>query len=345
MAELVNSEWSGQQTLEIRDASDVSAARRLAARFAETADFDEVASGSVALVATELASNLVKHAGRGRILAQLVRRDKRIGVELIALDQGVGINDVGKSMRDGFSTAGSSGTGLGAIKRLSSNFEIFSMPGKGTAVLAQLWPNETRLENRSPMEIGTVHVAMPGQEVCGDGWVAEVLSDKCLCVVVDGLGHGPDAAAAAHAAIAIVQEYRLKTPGEILERAHGALRSTRGAAMALAAIDTGAQLVHFCGVGNITATTIQDEQVRHMVSHNGTLGQEARKISEYAYPWSRDSLLAMHSDGLSARWDLKSYRPLARRHPSLIAAVLYRDFARGRDDATVLVARENHLES
>lgn len=345
MAELVNSEWSEQQALKVSEASDVAVARRLAVRFAEKADFDELARANVALVATELASNLVKHAGGGRVLVQLVRRAKQVGVELIALDQSTGINDVAQSMRDGFSTAGSHGTGLGAMNRLSSHFEIFSAPGKGTAVLTSFWPKETRRESRSCIEIGTVQVPMPGQEVCGDGWATEALSDKCTCVLVDGLGHGPDAAAAAHAAIAIAHEYRLKAPAEILERAHDALRSTRGAAMAVAAIDTNAGLVHFCGVGNITAMILQGEQVRHTVSHNGTVGQEARKISEYVYPWSRSSLLAMHSDGLSARWDLKSYRPLAQRHPSLIAAVLYRDFARGRDDATVLVARENHIEA
>ncbi len=181
---------------------------------------------------------------------------------------------------------------------------------------------------------------MAGEEVSGDGWGVEQLADKYTCTVVDGLGHGPDAAIAAQAALAITKEYRDKAPAEIIERAHGALRSTRGAAMAVAEIDWTANVLRYCGVGNIAATIVNNEQVRHLVSHNGIVGQEARKIGEFTYPWSRESLLIMHSDGLTARWDLKTYPALIQRDPGLIAGVLYRDFSRGRDDATVLVARE-----
>jgi anti-sigma regulatory factor (Ser/Thr protein kinase)/serine/threonine protein phosphatase PrpC len=341
MAEHLNSISSDQQLLDVRDASGVAEARRVATRLlGQTAFFNDVETANVALVATELSTNLIKHAQRGVIVVRLLERGKDIGFELMALDQGAGIRDLAQSMRDGYSTAGSSGNGFGAIKRLASQFDIHSIPGKGTAILARFWAGRPRPAPRAGIEFGVVHLPMPGQEISGDGWGVEDLRDKYLCTVVDGLGHGPDAAIAAQAALAITKEYRDKTPAEMIERAHGSLRSTRGAAMAVAAVDLAANIVCYCAVGNISTTIVHKEQIRHLVSLNGIVGQEARKITEFTYPWSRESLLVMHSDGLSARWDLKTYPALVQRDPSLIAAVLYRDFSRGRDDATVLVARE-----
>jgi serine phosphatase RsbU (regulator of sigma subunit) len=182
---------------------------------------------------------------------------------------------------------------------------------------------------------------MPGEEVSGDGWGFERNRDKYTYTLVDGLGHGPDAAIAAQAALSVVNEHRDKAPAEIMERAHGALRSTRGAAVAMAEIETAQNLLRFCGVGNIAAIIVTNSKARHLVSHNGIVGQEARKIAEFTYPWSPDSLLIMHSDGLTSRWDLLNYPALIQRHPSLIAGVLYRDFSRGRDDMTVLAAKDN----
>ena len=77
-----------------------------------------------------------------------------------------------------------------------------------------------------------------------------------------------------------------------------------------------------------------------MVSHNGTVGHVTRKVQEFVYPWLPGALVIMHSDGLGTQWSLERYPGLALRDPALIAGVLYRDFQRGRDDVTVLVARE-----
>ena len=335
----MNSLSSNQRLVEVRDSSDVAEVRRTAVRLASGEDFTDLESGNVALVATELATNLIKHARHGRMIMRLIEQGEDVGVEIIALDTGPGIKDVAQSMRDGYSTAGSSGTGLGAVKRLTWQFDLHSIAGKGTAVLAQLsWGCRPAVKTK--FEFGVIHLPMPGQEVSGDGWGIEHLKGKLSCVLVDGLGHGPDAAIAARAALATANEYRDKAPAEIIERAHGVLRSTRGAALAIGEIDPGKKLVRFSGVGNITATIVNHDGVRHLVSYNGIVGQEARKIVEFTYPWSAESLLILHSDGLTARWDIRSYPALLQRHPALVAGVLYRDFSRGRDDMTVLAARE-----
>ena len=70
------------------------------------------------------------------------------------------------------------------------------------------------------------------------------------------------------------------------------------------------------------------------------MGHECRKIQTFSYPWSKGSVLVLYSDGLQTRWTLDRYPALRGRDPALLAAVLYRDFARGRDDVTVVVGRE-----
>jgi anti-sigma regulatory factor (Ser/Thr protein kinase) len=328
-----------QRSLQVRDASHPAEARRTAAQLARDARFDETDAGNVAIIVTELATNLIKHATQGEILIRPVVRGAVVGLEFIALDRGPGIANLTHCFRDGYSSAGSAGTGLGAIARLAGEFDIHSVPGKGTAVLARVWPRGSMSGKAAGLEFGIVSLPKPGEDICGDGWKYQLLADSSVCLVADGLGHGTNAAAAAMEAIAVFVEHRTKSPAEIVERSHHALRSTRGAAVAVAQVDHLHKTAHFCGVGNIAAAIVTDGQVRQMVSLNGTAGLEARKISEFSYPWSRQSTLIMHSDGLMSRWDLKLYPALAQRHPSLIAGVLYRDYNRSRDDVTVLVAK------
>jgi hypothetical protein len=158
-------------------------------------------------------------------------------------------------------------------------------------------------------------------------------------VVADGLGHGPQAALAADEAVATLRENKMKSPVEIVEKTHGVLRSTRGAALGVAQIHHSQEVLRFCGVGNIAGSIITNGSVRRLASNNGTVGVEAHRIAEFSYPWNPDSLLIMHTDGLLGRWDIEKYPGLTQRHPSLIAAVLYRDFYRGRDDVTVLAGK------
>lgn len=330
---------SPQQSLPIRDPGHPAAARRVACRLASQTGLDETDSSNLAIIATELSTNLLKHAGQGEILLRPISADALLGIELMALDRGPGIANLTQCFRDGYSSAGSCGNGLGAIARLASEFDIHSVPGKGTAVLARIWPRQRKLDPIQGMQIGVVSIAKSGEEVCGDGWGFEVLAGKGLCLVVDGLGHGVNAAVAARRAMGTFSEYRGKAPAEIIGRVHDAMRSTRGAAVAVAQVDYSQKGVRFCGVGNIAAVIVANGNARHLASLNGTAGVEVRKISEFTYPWNDESILIMYSDGLMSRWDLKAYPGLAQCHPSLIAGVLYRDYNRGRDDVTVLVAR------
>jgi serine phosphatase RsbU (regulator of sigma subunit) len=205
--------------------------------------------------------------------------------------------------------------------------------------MARLWGGKIAEAFDGQLSVGAICKPMAGEMRCGDGWGCELLADRCILVLVDGLGHGTGAAAAAELAVASVRQHRAKAPAAIVENAHNALRATRGAALAVAEVDLAQRTLRYCGVGNISATIITGDNLRHLVSYNGTAGHEARKIVEFSYPWSANALLIMHSDGLMTRWNLQAYPGLLQRHPSLIAGVLYRDFVRGRDDVTVLAAK------
>ena len=321
----------------VTDATGVSVARRSAAELTRAAGFGDVAAGRVAIIVTEAASNLVKHAGGGEVLLRQVSAPSAVGVEILALDCGKGIPSLAQAMVDGYSTAGSPGTGLGAMRRQADVWEIYSLPGKGTAILAQVWATPVERDGRR-VEVGGAGAPCPGQTVSGDGWLALHRGGRLTIVVVDGLGHGSPAAAARAEALRLVGDSRADGPAGLMAAVHAGLRTTRGAAVTITEIDRDRQSVRFCGLGNISAALVGDGTIRHLVSHNGTAGHSVRKIDEFTYPWRADVLLVQHTDGLTRHWTLEAYPGLAVRHPSLVAGVLYRDFKRGRDDVAVVVA-------
>lgn len=331
------------QAVSVSDASQVAEARRAATALAHAHGFGEEDAGRVALVATELATNLLKHGGGGELLLGDFDDATGSGVECLALDRGSGMEDVELSMRDGHSTAGSPGTGLGAVLRGSHATDIYSMRNGGTAVLArcQAGKPDSRRAADHP-RYGAVAIAMPGEEVCGDAWGRRTTATGCAYMVADGLGHGPSAATASQAAAKAFRDSSGEdaSPAEMLARMHAALVSTRGAAIAVADWNRDGDRLAFAGVGNVAGTIVgPDGSTQRMVSMNGIVGHNAKSIREFSYPLGTEPLLVLASDGLATSWKLDSYPGLAAHHPTLIAGILYRDFSRRRDDVTVLVAR------
>lgn len=329
--------------LSISESSQAGEARRIALALASRLSFNETDRGKVGIVVTEVANNLVQHARNGVLLLQEIAQNNQVGIEIISLDQGPGITNISDCLRDGFSTKKTPGNGLGAIRRLSARFEIHSTPEQGTAVLAQLWANSlSPSPSKDKLELSAICVPIKGESVSGDTWASANIGDRNLILVVDGLGHGPMAAEAASVAVRVFRDEVDHSPKAIVEAMHGAMGRTRGAALAIAQINLEQQTVCFVGVGNIAATIHSSAGNSRMISHNGTVGHEVRKIQEFTYPWHREGILIMHSDGLGTHWTVERYAGLAAKHPSLIAGILYRDFNRGRDDVTVLVAREDN---
>ena len=327
-------------TVEVTDPTGTGEARRLVAGLTRRLGFGDTEAGRAAIVATELAGNLTKHATRGgRFVVQPMDRCGVPGVELLALDQGPGMANVAQCLRDGYSTAGSPGTGLGAVQRQADEFEIHSAVGVGTAILARIWSAPPEALPVAGITYGVVSVPKPGQEMCGDGWAVAGEPGAERVLVIDGLGHGPDAARVAMEGARVFRAHCGESPTAILEHLHLALRPTRGAAVAVMALDRAARELRFAGVGNIAGSVVTAGESRSMVSHNGIVGHEMRKVQEFVYAWAPGALLVLHSDGLNTRWSLDRYTGLAGRDPALVAGVLLRDHARGTDDATALAVR------
>jgi anti-sigma regulatory factor (Ser/Thr protein kinase) len=321
--------------LPITDASHIAAARRFASALAARAGFGGTDAGRVAIVTTELGGNILRHGSGGELLiAPDISRDR--GIELLALDRGQGMADVAACLRDGYSTAGTPGTGLGAVRRLADEMAILSSPGGGTAIVTRFHPRGEAEPGRRDHAV--IAVAKSGEAVCGDAAALVPSPDGRLAVMIaDGLGHGPLAAAASREAVRLFQKSWPGPPVEILPILHAGLRATRGAAIATAAIDPSTQSVVYGGIGNISGFVTDGRGVRRMVSHAGTAGQNARRIQEFSYPFSVPATIVMFSDGLTSSWSPEAHKGLFQLDPLLIAGVLYRDHARGRDDTTVLV--------
>jgi anti-sigma regulatory factor (Ser/Thr protein kinase) len=323
----------------VHEASQVGQARRTASELARSAGMNETGVSRIAIVATEAASNLVKHAGGGVVTIAPFDDGEGRGIELMAFDRGPGIADIGRSMADGFSTAGTPGGGLGAIARQSDRWAIFSRPGLGTAVMARFVIDAAPAHPPRGAVVGAVIAPHPLEQICGDGWRFADTGDGPTFLMADGSGHGEHALRATTVAAETFEVHSGDECVRLVERIHKALAPTRGAAVAVARIDVGEQLVRYVGVGNIAGALISDGEMRRMVSHNGTAGHVAARIREFTYPFTGKPLVVLHSDGLSAKWGLASYPGLAANHPSLIAGVLFRDHRREKDDSSVLVAR------
>lgn len=327
-----------QLSFAITHASDIAAARRAGQRLATELGFNETRAGQLALIVTEAGTNLLKHAGEGTIYVNVSQSEGVPGIDVLAVDKGPGIHDLDACLRDGMSTAGTSGTGLGALRRLSDEFDVYSRPGDGALFFMRLWRDDPA-PALCQVEVGALTVPLAGEEACGDGWGVACDGRGATLLAADGLGHGPEAAAAANAAIRELQRLPDSEPARLVDASHHALRITRGAALAAARIDFENDTVRFAGIGNIGACVIDGEGRRALVSHNGIVGHNMRKVQEFVVPCPPGALCIMHSDGIQTQWDLDKYPGLPGHSPALIAAVLMRDFIRRRDDAMVLVVR------
>nr|MBV0880419.1 SpoIIE family protein phosphatase [Noviherbaspirillum sp. L7-7A] len=322
----------------VTDSSGIAAVRRAGNTLAGTLGFNETMAGKAALVITEAATNVLKHAGSGDILLRPLERAGSHGMEILAIDNGPGFANLDLAMRDGMSTAGSYGVGLGAMQRVADEFDLYTDRNHGTVLRMAVWPTAAPV---TLWTVGAVCLPLPSEHACGDAWGSACRNAELLLMVADGLGHGPEAARASQAAVALVDAQASFAPEALVQDAHAALRGTRGAALAVACLNLAEGTLRFAGIGNISVSVHAASTSRHLVSHNGIVGSNMRKVQEFQMDFGDDDILIMHSDGLATRWDLERYPGLLRHHPSLIAAVLYRDYARHRDDVSVVVAQRN----
>lgn len=335
----------------VHDSTRVRDARVAAEHAAAEAGLDADRTAAVSLVATELATNLVKHARGGQLLVELVHApfpaDAREPVRLVqiaAIDHGPGIGDVPAALSDGFSTARSLGAGLGTCRRVADDFTVHSAPGRGTVAVARIGAATRGAGPTVTHELraGGVNVPFGRAETSGDAWTWVRAGDRTTLMMADGLGHGPQAARASTAAVEALHGCAQLTPAECLRHLDTALRGTRGAAVAVAQVDSGAGLLRFAGIGNIGARLREGDAWRHLLSRPGIVGvHRPGTLREDRLPWTADRTLVLHSDGLPSRWTPPAGTELLSADPAVVAAVTLRDAGSAarpvRDDTAVAV--------
>lgn len=330
-----------ETTVRIDDHSRIAEARRAAATLGHTMGLTADLVAQASLVISELCTNILKYAARGELLlSTLCANGTAYGLDIVAMDAGPGIANLDAAVKDGFSTGGSLGIGLGVMQRAAAVFDIYSMPHGGTALLVRLLEKKVAAPAADGFTLGSRMTPIRNELVSGDSWSSLRFDQSLALTVVDGLGHGPKAAEAAHAAVnAFQRSVRDAGPAQAIQMAHQALLSTRGAVMAVAVIDAQTQTLRFAGLGNISAVVYTHGVAARLGSSDGTVGYGVRKARECSVDWSPHATLILNSDGLSSRWNLAKHPGLLACHPVLIAAVLHRDFARNTDDATVVVVK------
>ncbi|MFD3450710.1 ATP-binding protein [Streptomyces sp. NPDC058691] len=358
------------------------AARGAAAALGRRIGLGEQRTAELVLAVAELATNITKHAVDGSLLLRVLRNDAVAGVEVVVVDSGPGMADVPESQRDGMSTAGTLGIGLGAVQRLADNFDVHSQPGLGTVQLARFWPRNLRPPMSGEPAVGGITRPISGEQVCGDAWAARIDPSSAmtaappsdghaqlvsrrpeasvgptgkkrsvpvraavagpgqgvLVMSCDGLGHGPMAALASQAAVQAFRTGTARTPEQVMEQVHRALRGTRGAAVAVARLEPDGRVL-FCGIGNITAALVTTTTRANLLSHPGIVGHQMHQLRTYEQHLPSHGALVMHSDGLSDRWTAADLAGLLHHPPAVIAAGLLRQAGTRRDDASAVIAK------
>jgi len=305
------------------------------------AGFSDRKAGEIDIIVAELVSNLVKHGNGGRLLVKLINEQKIDGIELISIDNGEGINDVNRMLADGMSTTNTLGHGLGAIKRLSDMFDVYSLKGWGTIVLSRVFKEELPYQKKTN-EIRSVVVAKPGEEKCGDAFYCRVGTNAVRLFLGDGLGHGAEAAIAVNTAI---QQFKLCTEesaADILRELHRAVRKTRGLVGTVALYFKIQKTWHICGVGNIATRLINGIEMKANMSYNGIIGHNIpNSMKDHEVPAENAQVLVLCSDGIKTKWDLLKYPGVLKHDLGILAAVIFKDHARHTDDMSVVAVRLN----
>lgn len=328
--------------LPLDDASAVGSARRAAERLADQLGLPTGRVAEVGLAVTEIATNVHCHAGGGALLLRALRTAATAALEVVAIDAGPGIADLAAARRDGHSTRGTLGVGLGSIERLADAVDISSEPGRGTVLIVRFDADRRSapgLDDKVHPAAGITR-ALSGEAVCGDAYAVRSAGSRLSLMICDGSGHGPLAAAASREAVrAFSDPGESASPETALRRIHRTLAGTRGGAAAVAELDLAARSVRFCGVGNIAGAVVSGAEKRTMVSIGGVAGYRDPTIRTFDYLLPPGSVVVLHSDGVRARWGAAELAAVLGRSPLLIAATLLRDAALRRDDACVLVGR------
>lgn len=303
--------------------------------------FADVRRETAELVCTEMLTNQIKYAEGSGLFQIWETLHPTPAIELFAIDYGPGIADLTRAHEDGFTTSGSMGRGLGAIRRLADQSAVYSVtrerreerPWSGVAVWARFL--KTRLPETA-IPVGAFMRAY--RDACdnGDCICATLEAGQVRWLHLDGLGHGTEAAR-----VVSGMEKRVRStasPQSVLEKVSKAMEGGRGAVGVAAEVNVDPPGLHLCGVGDMTAAVL-DREKRSLPFSPGVLGHAHRRFNTVEMELERGDLVITASDGVRKSWDAQSFPGLWQHHPQMIALVLGNVVGRSSDDKSVFAVR------
>lgn len=307
---------------------------------AVSAGFDSKRIAEMDIVIAEMTSNLYKYANDGELLIGHFHNQQEEYLEIICIDNGPGVSEPGRMLSDGFSTTNTLGHGLGSIKRLSDNFDIYSQKGWGTIVLSRIYKESPKRKDRKAITLNAVVIAKPGEAVSGDGCYLKNSDNLLKFIVADGLGHGHEANLAVNEAINSFKICPYDSPCDIIRYLHQDVRKTRGLVATIGVIDIEKSLIKIAGVGNISARLSGPVSSKAHLAYNGIIGHNIpNTMNDQLLSFSEFNQLILCSDGMRSRWDLSKIMGINRCDPSIQAAAIYKDFGRQTDDMSAVIIK------
>lgn len=320
-------------TVRVTSEHDIGNARRRVMDFCRTLPFTEVELGEIAIIVTEMSSNLAKHATVGGTII-FDSLPELAGVMLTSADDGPGLSDIA-FLDDGKSSAHSMGGGLGAIRRLADRFSLLA--GDGTVLTVE---KVARAARKNTLKAGIYVRPHPGYSVSGDGFICLLDRSKPLVAVIDGLGHGAEANRAKEAACASIENTVGRELADILQHMHGALRGSRGAAAFVSEFDREARIVRYFSIGNIDARILTEAGTTYFPNQAGVIGYRIATPQIRQEHWGPGMMLVVTSDGVSRNWSKEDYPNWQEIEAGLFCYSLVHEFGRLTDDAIAMVVRD-----
>lgn len=345
------------EIFEISNDWDIGKVRRYIAEKSKETGFSSIEIGEISIVVNELCSNLIKHHSvEGKIIFKRLEMNGRVGIEIIAEDKGPGILNVDEVIKDGISTKGTMGGGLGATKRLMDSFELYSRTntnlgkyigyghfvennGIGTILITQKWLKNGLDIGKKEVKISVMSRPYMGCKVNGDVYYIKEFNNKVILALIDGLGHGIEANKAAIRAKELLEENNYKPLKELLYSIDNGMKNTRGAVIGVCIIDKETKIFQYGSIGNVQLRYILNNKTKKFIATNGTLGVSLNtRVNVQQSSYENGGIIAMNTDGISNKWEYDEYLDIPLHNPAVLSNMIFRDFARDNDDATVLVA-------
>ncbi len=308
--------------------------------------FSELKRENMLLVASEMVTNQVKHAG-GTGMIQIWQQPGPV-LDMLALDYGPGIDNLEHAQRDGYSTVNTLGKGLGSIRRLSDESFIYTQQANamvkkwnGSIFLARFYPGskEANGSGTPAIEVGLFSRSLSDDRYNGDRIYLHNTNGKLRWLHLDGLGHGEQAQAATANLAAHLAH--CATPGELLEAVDRQLKDTRGAVAIACEINQIERSLNISGVGDMHAHLIDGNDMQNLSFAPGILGKEHKMPAPFSHYLGKHSVVISCTDGIRRNWDVSNFTGLFQHHPQLIAYTLGNIMGRVSDDQSLCVVRTN----